>query len=223
MREALLDLGPTRVGLSTGVARDGATWPDLAERALVASAEALELAGARDRDDLAALLAHLAAGGLPGAARLSVHAPAGMDAADVADLLLALPARVERVVAHPDRLGDPVTLAPLGSRLVLENMNARKADGRTAGELAAHFARFPEAGLCLDLAHVATVDPSLALADDLLAAHGGRLRQLHLSGSDASGGHLPLTTEDVARYAPVLRRCRGVPWILEREALPIRL
>jgi sugar phosphate isomerase/epimerase len=143
-----------------------------------------------------------------------------MRAADVADLLIRLPARVERVIAHPDLLGDPAALAPLGPRLVLENMNARKRDGRTAEELAAHFARLPEAGLCLDLAHVATVDPSLALADELLAAHGGRLRQLHVSGADPSGGHTPLTTAIVARYAPVLRRCREVPWILEREALP---
>jgi hypothetical protein len=220
VREALLALGPAAVGLSTGPARPTADWPELAGRALAGSAGALELAGARDREDLSGLLTFLAAGGPPGDASVSLHVPAGLDAAEVADLLVALPARVERVIAHPDRLGDQDALAPLGPRLVLENMNARKRDGRTAGELAAHFARLPEAGLCLDLAHVVTVDPSLALADELLGAHGGRLRQLHVSAAGADGGHRRLTAADLARYAPVLRRCRRVPWILEREALP---
>jgi hypothetical protein len=41
-----------------------------------------------------------------------------------------------------------------------------------------------------------------------------------VSGASPSGGHTPLTAEIVARYAPVLRRCAAVPWILEREALP---
>ena len=220
MREALLAHGPVAVGLSTGPGRPSGDWPELAGRAVAASAGALELAGARDRDDLAALLAYLAGGGPPGDAALSLHAPAGIDAGEVADLLVGLPARVERVIAHPDRLGDPAALAPLGPRLVLENMNARKRDGRTADELAAHFGRLPEAGLCLDLAHVSTVDPSLALAHELLDAHGGRLRQLHVSAAADGGGHHPLRAADLARYAPVLRRCRQVPWILEREALP---
>ena len=220
MCEALLAHGPAAVGLSTGPARPSGDWPELAARALAGSAGALELAGARDRDDLAGLVAYLAGGGPPGDAGLSLHVPAGIDASEVADLLIALPARVERVIAHPDRLGDPALLAPLGPRLVLENMNARKRDGRTAAELAAHFARLPDAGLCLDLAHVATVDPSLALAGELLAAHGDRLRQLHVSAAAADGGHRRLTAADLARYAPVLRRCRRVPWILEREALP---
>ena len=219
MREALLAHGPAAVGLSTGPERPSGDWPELAWRALAASPAALELAGARDREDLAGLLAYLAVGGPPGGPSLSLHVPAGLEASEVADLLVGLPARVERVIAHPDRLGDRAALAPLGPRLVLENMNARKRDGRTAGELAAHFARLPAAGLCLDMAHVATVDPTLALADELLAAHGGRLRQLHVSAADAAGGHRRLRAADLARYAPVLRRCRGVPWIHEREAL----
>ena len=221
MRAALAALAPSALGLSTGAgAREPGGWRARARRALAVAGDALELAGIGDRAELAALVRDLVGAGLPAGVALSVHAPAGLAAEEVADLLAALPPGVERIVVHPDRIGDPAAVAPLGARLVLENMNARKRDGRTPEELEVHFRGLPRAGLCLDLAHVATHDPTLALADRLLEAHGARLRQLHLSGADPAGGHRPLALSDVRRYEPVLRRCRAVPWILEREVPP---
>ena len=96
-------------------------------------------------------------------------------------------------------------------------MDARKPSGRTVAELAPLFAALPEAGFCLDVAHAHTVDPSMALAADLLDAFRARLREVHLS-SIRDGGHVTLTPEDERAFAPHLDRCRDVPWILEAPA-----
>ena len=56
---------------------------------------------------------------------------------------------VDAVVVHPDTIDDPARYAPLGSALVLENMDARKHGGRTADELEPYFAALPQAGSLL--------------------------------------------------------------------------
>ncbi len=94
-------------------------------------------------------------------------------------------------------------------------MDARKPAGRTAAELAPFFAELPEAGLCLDVAHVLTVDPSMDEGERLLDAFAGRLRHLHVSSIDDACRHLPLTVEHETRFGGLLRRCPDVPWILE--------
>ncbi len=79
------------------------------------------------------------------------------------------------------------------------------------------FAALPEAGLCLDVAHVWTNDPTLALGHELLDAFGDRLRQLHVSGIEPDGTHRTTTAADLALYEPLLERCDHVPWLLEAE------
>ena len=64
-----------------------------------------------------------------------------------------LESRVAALVQHPDVLTAPDLLAPLGRRLALENMDARKP-GRDVAELEPYFRVLPEAGLCVDVAHV---------------------------------------------------------------------
>ncbi len=121
------------------------------------------------------------------------------------------------IIVHPDVIGEPALYGRLGSRLVLENMDPRKAFGQGADDLATLFAALPEAGLCLDVAHVGAVDPTMELAHELLDRFGPRLRQLHVS-SLVDGEHVPLTEQDAERFQPVLRRCVDVPWVLEAPA-----
>ena len=68
------------------------------------------------------------------------------------------------------------------------------------------------------------------MAAELLDRFRGRLREVHLS-SIRGGAHVTLTPEDEALFAPMLARCRDVPWILEaappsrwsvRAPLPMR-
>jgi sugar phosphate isomerase/epimerase len=125
-----------------------------------------------------------------------------------------LPVRVRSVVAHPDALFDTGAFRPLGSRLVLENMDDRKNTGRTADELEAFFEELPDAGLCLDVAHARSIGPTLAVAHQLLDRFRARLRHVHLS-SLIDGHHVPVAPGDESLFAEVLDRCRDVPWILE--------
>jgi sugar phosphate isomerase/epimerase len=94
-------------------------------------------------------------------------------------------------------------------------MDVNKPFGRWTAELADVFRRFPQAGFCLDVAHVWTNDRSLALGHELLDAFGGRLRQLHVSGIEPDGTHRDTTEADLDLYRPLLDRCEHVPWLLE--------
>lgn len=207
------------VGASTGWLRGHGGWDAQAEAAARVSPFAAELAALSlpEFDTLEAWLHALPP--LP-FRYLSVHAPVkGLDDDEPALVarLANLPAAVRSIVVHPDVLRDPAAYARVGSRLVLENMDDRKAVGQTPDDLEPFFALLPEAGFCLDVAHVTSVDPTMALAHELLDRFGARLRQLHVS-SLVDGEHAPLTDEDAERFRPVLRRCVDVPWLLEAPA-----
>ena len=207
------------LGASTGVLGRGGDWPALVRAACEVSSHAVELA-ALEAGELPGLVAFLAARPRLPFRYVSVHAPVkGVVAADAeqAAELARLPFGVRTIVVHPDLIGDPAPYRALGGRVVIENMDDRKAGGRFVDELAPLFAELPEAGFCLDIAHAHTHDPSMALARELLDAFRGRLRQVHLS-SIREGSHVSLTADDEALFAPLLGRCRDVPWILEGPA-----
>jgi hypothetical protein len=206
------------VGASTGfLIEHRGDWPQLAQRAAALSPFTAELA-ALSETELPGLTAYLAHDASLPFHYLSVHAPSKdlrMAESKLVDTLVRLPAQVDAIVVHPDVIDDPAEYRRLGSRLVLENMDSRKAGGRTADELAPYFAALPAAGLCLDIAHARDVDPSLHGAHELLDRFAGRLRHLHVSSLDADGHHVALRADDEQAFRPILRRCRDVPWILE--------
>jgi len=119
------------------------------------------------------------------------------------------------IVMHPDTMDDLRLYRPLGHKLLLENMDSRKPDGRTPEELHRAFEEFPEAGFCFDIAHAWSIDPSMAVANELLDSFRGRLRHVHLSSLSEDLHHVSLTEEDEELFSPVLRRCLDVPWIFE--------
>jgi hypothetical protein len=207
------------LGASTGyMAHHRDDWAALVQRACAVSTFAIELS-ALGEDELPGLLAFLDGEPRLPFHYLSVHAPTKgrrLGEADLVAQLGRLPAHVDAIVVHPDQLEQPGAWRPLGRRLVLENMDPRKPCGQTPEELAALYDVLPEAGFCFDIAHAAAVDESMALAHALLDAHGGRLRHVHLSSLRAGrSSHVALYRKDELRFAPVLRRCPDVPWILE--------
>src|SRR5918994_5300675 len=190
------------IGASTGYLSGlRGNWEGLLRAVERTSTFATELA-ALSEPELKALRDFLARVGPLPFRYLSVHAPVKqLQAGDeeMASWLLALRPDVRAIVAHPDTIQDPAPYRRLGSRLVIENMDARKGTGRTPDQLAAVFAELPEAGFCFDIAHAWSIDPSMRMAEELLDRFGGRLRHVHLS-SLQDGKHVPVLPEHDAIF-----------------------
>jgi hypothetical protein len=203
------------LGISTGVfAEHRCDWPKLVDEAGGVSTSAIELS-ALSGDELPGLVAYLRSDQLPPLGYVSVHAPVkGIDPIRGYALLRELPPLVRSIVAHPDGALDLDSCRELANRLTLENMDSRKDAGRVTAELEPLFDALPDAGFCLDIAHAHSIDPSMTAAHELVDCFRTRLRQVHLS-SLSDGHHVPLTAADESLFAPVLDRCRDVPWILE--------
>jgi hypothetical protein len=205
------------MGTSTGVFEHlRGSWQDLVAAACDVSTYAVELS-ALSEGELPGLISYLAAKPRLPFSYVSVHAPAKgrlLDGAGSVRVLSELPEWVRSIVTHPDVLAELTPYRALGTRLVLENMDGRKRTGRTADELEVSFDELPEAGFCLDVAHAASIDPTMDVAEELLNRFRSRLRQVHVS-SLHEAHHIPVTDDDEERFAGILERCRDVPWILE--------
>lgn len=204
-------------GIATGAYLDEREdWLAAVARARTEGWTTLELTAIRaERLHALALLLAETPGLLDGFERVSLHAPAREFADDAQRIVEALRTVPYDIVLHPDVYRGQGWVRELASRAVFENMDAVKDFGRDAADLAEVFRSFPEAGFCLDVAHVVTNDATLALGHELLDRHGHRLRQLHVSGIEPDGTHRPTTDADLELYAPLLERCAGVPWLLE--------
>jgi hypothetical protein len=206
------------LGCSTGYMHEQrGDWPGLVRQAAAQCSFAVELA-ALSEPELPGLVRYLEGGPSLPFLFASVHAPSKqrrIPEVDLVAMLGRLPSSIDAVVVHPDTIGDPSLYRALGRTLAIENMDARKPDGQTAGQLEHLFEELPEAGLCFDVAHAKSVDPTMEEGARILDAFGDRLRHVHLSSLDDNCHHVPLTEEDDSLFAPLLSRCRDVPWILE--------
>jgi hypothetical protein len=192
-------------------------WPRLISGALEVSSFAAELSALSEKE-LPSLIEFLSQGTWLPFRYISVHAPSkgmSMPEQELARLLADLPTWIDAIVVHPDVIENPENYVQLGRRLVIENMDDRKGDGRDALELRRYFNALPDAGLCFDIAHAASVDETMEKAGEILDSFTSRLRHVHLSSLDGESHHVPLTRSDAARFASLLDRCRDVPWILE--------
>jgi sugar phosphate isomerase/epimerase len=127
---------------------------------------------------------------------VSFHAPSSfrtLDERDAARLIGAGVPSTCPIIVHPDVLTVPSVWQQLGSRLCIENMDKRKATGRTAAELTAIFAIYPAATLCFDIGHARQVDPTMGVAADILRQLGHRLCQVHISEVNARNRHEPIS------------------------------
>lgn len=206
------------VGASTGYMVDSrGDWSAQINEAWEVSPFAVELSALAE-DELDGLSNYLAAGPRLPFRYLSVHGPSkkrAMSEAELVEKLDGLAPLVDAIVMHPDTITDPTPYRRLGRKLLVENMDSRKADGRTVDELRSWFGELPEAGFCFDIAHAWSIDEDMSVGWNLLDAFRGRLRHLHVSSLSDELHHIPLTEEHEELFAPLLERCRDVPWILE--------
>lgn len=206
------------LGASTGYMQDlRGEWDQLVAEAWAVSPFAIELS-ALSESELPSLGSYLGnARSLP-FRYVSIHGPSKqrrMDERKLVDELVDLARLADGVVMHPDTFEQADLYRPLGQKLLIENMDARKPTGRTCEELATTFAALPEAGFCFDIAHAWSIDPTMAVAGELLDRFGSRLRHIHLSSLSNDLHHIPLTAEHEELFRPVLARCVDVPWIFE--------
>src|SRR5215212_10066917 len=118
------------LGASTGVLGRGGDWAGLVRAACDVSTHAIELA-ALEADELPALLAFLSDRPRLPFRHVGVHAPVKgvehVSDAECAAAVARLPLSVRSVVVHPDLIVDPAPWRALGRRVVVENMDNRKA------------------------------------------------------------------------------------------------
>jgi hypothetical protein len=206
------------LGASTGcLDAPRGSWALLVDEAYAAAPYAVELTALSERE-LPTLVSFLASGADLPFRFVSVHAPTKhrrLTERELIATLCDLPAWLDAIVVHPDTMEDVEAYAALGRRLVIENMDARKSDGRTVAELDRVFAALPDAGFCFDVAHAWQIDATMAEGQRMLDRYACRLRHLHVSSLGEDGRHHPLTDEHEELFAPLLGRCRDVPWIFE--------
>ncbi len=99
---------------------------------------------------------------------VAIHAPSSFSADEeesIAGQLTQVPDKYP-IVLHPDTIHDYTKWTEFRGQLLIENMDRRKTDGRSAKELSAWFERLPDAKLCFDLAHAQHVDPTMTEASN---------------------------------------------------------
>ena len=96
----------------------------------------------------------------------------------IVDTLQIATAQGFHIVLHPDAIHDISRWEMLGEMLCLENMDMRKRVGRTADEMEIFFRRLPEARFCFDIGHARQVDPSMAVAYELVENPVGFIKRL---------------------------------------------
>ena len=147
---------------------------------------------------------------------IAVHAPT--DFGDEGSLVEGLKSITERgvnVVVHPDIIRNVSLWRQLGNRLCIENMDSRKATGRTANELRGIFEKLPQARLCFDVAHARQVDPTMTEATRILSDFRDRLAQVHLSEVNGRGKHFTMSFVAKLAYERLANVLSSVPVILK--------
>jgi hypothetical protein len=201
----------------------------------------LELSALRQAE-LIPLLEALQTLDLSGFEHVSIHAPSCFDPTwerVLCDHLRAETWRRWPIIIHPDAISDFGLWRELGAVVSVENMDKRKAVGRTAHELASIFDKLPEATLCYDIGHARQVDPTMTEAYLILRDFGSRLAQVHVSEVNSRSKHDVLSYSSILAFREVARLIpEPVPLVLEtpvaedemeseitkvREALPLDL
>ncbi|HEV2498264.1 MAG TPA: hypothetical protein VGY31_01630 [Terriglobia bacterium] len=179
---------------------------------------ALELSALREAE-LRPLLDGLGELNLSQFSYISFHAPSAFSPQSeewIVERLGEISRRGWPIVLHPDAVHNYALWRPLGSALLVENMDRRKPSGRTVPELEHIFNVLPEACLCFDLGHARQVDTTMTTAHLILKRFADRLRQVHLSEVNTNSKHDRLSYGAILAYQKVAALVpKNVPVILE--------
>jgi hypothetical protein len=178
----------------------------------------IELSAIRERE-LVPLLRALDDLDLSQFSYVSIHAPSSFspDAETwIAQELYGVQHFGWPIVVHPDTLHDLSLWRPLGNLLCIENMDKRKAAGRTVRELERLFDEFPQASFCFDIGHARQVDTSMTEAYRMLKRFSSRLRQVHISEVNTLNKHDRLSFVSIMDFQEVTHLIPpSIPVIIE--------
>jgi hypothetical protein len=149
---------------------------------------------------------------------IAVHVPSHFDHAEELRIIQLLEDAEGnwQIVLHPDTIRNPELWRRFGNRLVLENMDRRKADGRTAQEMHRWFDLMPDAEFCFDLAHAQQCDTTMTEAYLLVKTFAERLRQVHISQLDSASHHYLLSEGSVRAFSEISWLIPDdIPYIIE--------
>jgi len=177
------------IGFSTGAIANG-DFSKALELLRHHDFNAIELSALRFHE-VTPLMASLDSIDLTSYKHVAFHAPssyAAHEEAGLIDLLNKLP-KTWPIVVHPDAIFNFDLWRRLGRRVAIENMDKRKAIGRTKLELAKIFTMLPDASMCFDIGHARQFDASMLEAFLILKAFKDRVVQIHVSEVDALNKH----------------------------------
>lgn len=164
--------------------------------------EAIELSALRE-NELEGLVNDLNILDLTKYSYVSIHAPSSISnltESKVIDLLENILQYKYNIIVHPDIIKNFDDWKIFGKYLCIENMDKRKATGRTLRELNYIFDKLPDASLCFDIAHAYQVDPSLIESIDILKVFKSKLKQIHLSEVNSESKHETLSMDAVLAF-----------------------
>ena len=149
---------------------------------------------------------------------VSFHAPSSFPRRKekhVISLLERIFAHRWNIIVHPDVIYTPSLWEHFGRQLLLENMDRRKATGRTVVELSRLLGELPRARLCLDVAHARQLDTTLSLLWSFITKLKGRIAEIHISELDSRCRHLPLSWPAIIDYRHFASALHDIPVIIE--------
>jgi hypothetical protein len=194
-------IGSQWVGFSTGALELG-DYTSAVNWMVRHNIKSLELSALRF-DELERLVGNLSKIPTQKFTYVSFHAPSFFTRGQerrVIELLRSVNHRGWNIIIHPDVIYTPARWKEFGSRLLIENMDRRKAVGRTADELAVLFDRLPMARLCLDVAHARQLDTTLKLLTEFISRFWDRVAEVHISELDSGCRHRPMSNDAVSDY-----------------------
>jgi hypothetical protein len=158
---------------------------------------------------------------------IAIHAPSQFDQNEEIEVVKLLKKWIPAtwpIIIHPDTVHDFDLWRSFGAQIAIENMDRRKATGRTAEELKTIFDKLPEARFCFDIGHARQFDTTMTEAYRILKLYSRRLCQVHVSEVNSTGQHDPVSYTSILAFSQVASLiAAAIPLIIESRVRPAEI
>jgi len=155
---------------------------------------------------------------------VAIHAPSQFDQSEEIEVVKLLKNLVPvnwPFIVHPVTIHNFELWKSFGSQIAIENMDRRKASGRTAEELRIIFDKLPEAQLCFDIGHARQFDTTMTEAYRILKLYAQKLCQVHVSEVNSASQHDSVSFASILAFSQVANLIsETIPLIIESRVKP---